>query len=128
MHLKLNQISAAKALTYDRSKVLPGIVHLGVGAFHRAHMAAYIDEILKFDQSWGIIGASLRQSTVRDALAAQDFLYTHLMKGPDGNKARVIGSLLNVLDASAQRHQLLEALANPQTRIVSLTVTRRLFT
>src|SRR5512132_3319608 len=68
--------SKAVRLPYDRSRVSPGIVHLGVGAFHRAHVAVYVDEVLKSDPSWGIIGASLQRPDTRNALAPQDFLYT----------------------------------------------------
>ena len=69
--------SAAARLPYDPALVDIGIVHLGVGAFHRAHMADYTDAVLrKGDLRWGIMGASLRAPDTRDALAPQDFLYT----------------------------------------------------
>src|ERR1041384_4558034 len=62
---------------YDRSRVTPGIVHLGIGAFHRAHQAVVIDDLLAGGATdWGIVGASLRSSETRDALAPQDCLYT----------------------------------------------------
>ena len=61
---------------YDRSALATGIVHLGIGAFHRAHMAAYTDAVLADgDRRWGILGASLRSPDTRDALAPQDGLY-----------------------------------------------------
>jgi fructuronate reductase len=110
---------------YDRSSVTPGIVHLGIGAFHRAHMAAYVDSLLKDNPSWGIIGASLRRPDTRDALAPQDFLYTLAIRDASGTKCRLIGSILDVLDASTQRAQLIETMANPAIRIVSLTVTEK---
>src|SRR6185312_15187250 len=63
--------------TYDRSQVKPGIVHLGIGAFHRAHQAVVIDDLLASGSTdWGIIGASLRSPETRDALVPQDGLYT----------------------------------------------------
>ena len=62
---------------YDRARITPGIVHLGVGAFHRAHQAAYVDDCLAAGETgWGIVGVSLRSADTRDALAPQDGLYT----------------------------------------------------
>ena len=100
-------------------------MHLGVGAFHRAHIAAYIDAILKIAPSWGIIGASLRRPDTREALAPQDFLYTLVERSGAGMDIRVIGSLLEVLDAATQRPALIAAMTDPQIRIVSLTVTEK---
>jgi fructuronate reductase len=116
---------AAVRLPYDRARIAPGMVHLGVGAFHRAHIAAYVDDVLPHDPSWGIIGASLRQSATRDALAPQDFLYTLVVQSGSGPRTRVIGSVLNVLDAATQRRNLIEAMIDPRIRIVSLTVTEK---
>jgi fructuronate reductase len=112
-------------MPYDRSRVTPAIVHLGVGAFHRAHMAPYLDEVLREQPSWGIIGASLRRSATRDALAPQDFLYTLMVRSGAGTAACIVGSLLEVLDATTQRQELMTALVDPRTRIVSLTVTEK---
>ncbi|HWA48723.1 MAG TPA: mannitol dehydrogenase family protein [Dongiaceae bacterium] len=123
--MRLNPDSAAARLPYDRTKVTPGIVHLGVGAFHRAHVAAYVDSILHLDPSWGIIGASLRRSDTRDALAPQDFLYSLVERSGAGTSVRVIGSVLDVMDATTQRAALIAAMADPRIRIVSLTVTEK---
>lgn len=112
-------------MDYDRSMVTPGIVHLGIGAFHRAHMAAYVDSLLANNPSWGIIGASLRRPDTRDALQPQDFLYTLAIRDASGTKPRIIGSILDVLDANTQRAQLIETMADPAIRIVSLTVTEK---
>jgi fructuronate reductase len=101
------------------------MVHLGVGAFHRAHVAAYVDQVLRQDPSWGIIGASLRQSATRDALAPQDFLYTLAVQSGAGLETRVIGSILQVLDAATERGNLIAAMTDPRIRIVSLTVTEK---
>ncbi|HEX7108778.1 MAG TPA: mannitol dehydrogenase family protein [Aestuariivirga sp.] len=117
--------TAAHLLPYDRTRVTPGMVHLGIGAFHRAHVAEYIDNILKKDPAWGIVGASLRRPDTRKALEPQDFLYTLAVRSGEGTKTRVIGSLLDVLDASTQRIKLIEAMADPRIRIVSLTVTEK---
>ena len=110
---------------YDRGVITPGIVHLGIGAFHRAHMAAYVDALLAENPGWGIIGGSLRRPDTRDALAPQDFLYTLAIRDASGTSCRVIGSILDVLDAATQRAQLIEIMASPAIRIVSLTVTEK---
>lgn len=123
--MRLNMTTLKTPLAYDRSAVTPGIVHLGIGAFHRAHMAVYVDDTLATDPSWGIIGASLRRPDTRDAMAPQDFLYTVAVRDASGTKARVIGSILDVLDANTQRAELIVALADPRIRIVSLTVTEK---
>lgn len=88
-------------------------------------MAAYVDDVLLTDPSWGIIGASLRRSNTRRALAPQDFLYTLVVRSGSGTTTRVIGSLLDVLDAATQRADLLAVMADPRIRIVSLTVTEK---
>ena len=110
---------------YDRGVVTPGIVHLGIGAFHRAHMAAYVDSLLAAEPDWGIIGASLRRPDTRDALAPQDFLYTLAVRDAAGTRCRIIGSLLDVIDANEDREALLTLMADAATRIVSLTVTEK---
>jgi fructuronate reductase len=110
---------------YDRASVTPGIVHLGIGAFHRAHMAVYVDDLLKDNPSWGIVGASLRRPDTKQALEPQDGLYTVAVRDASGTRARVIGSILDVLDANTQRNQLLDLMASPAIRIVSLTVTEK---
>ena len=112
-------------MDYDRSTVTPGIVHLGIGAFHRAHMAAYVDSLLARTPDWGIIGASLRRPDTREALEPQDFLYTLAVRDASGTKPRIIGSILDVLDANTQRAELIETMASPAIRIVSLTVTEK---
>ena len=77
---RLGELSAAVAVpAYDRSAITPGIVHLGVGGFHRAHQARYVDDLLASGvRDWGIVGVGLMPQDVRmrDALAAQDHLYT----------------------------------------------------
>jgi fructuronate reductase len=88
-------------------------------------MAAYVDDVLRTDPSWGIIGASLQRSNTRRALAPQDFLYTLVVRSGSGTTTRVIGSLLDVLDAATQRADLLAVMADSRIRIVSLTVTEK---
>src|ERR1700751_2211440 len=82
---------------YDRSQIKPGIVHLGIGVFHRAHQAVVIDDLLASGGTgWGIIGASLRSPETRDALLPQDGLYTVAVRSGAGTDHRVIGSVLDV--------------------------------
>lgn len=122
---RLDTKTAAGHLPYDRSRVTPGIVHLGVGAFCRAHLAVYVDDLLRHDPTWGIVGASLRKPDTRDALAPQDFLYTVIVRSGAGSAPRVIGSLLDVLDAATQRSDLISAMTDPRVRIVTLTITEK---
>jgi fructuronate reductase len=110
---------------YDRARVSPGIVHLGIGAFHRAHQAVVIDSVLEREPSWGIVGASLRRPDTSEALNPQDGLYTVLIKDGERREARVIGSVLRVIDAPQNRDALLAQMADPATRVVSLTVTEK---
>jgi len=110
---------------YDRSAVAPGILHLGIGAFHRAHQAVYTDEILSADPTWGIVGASLRSEETRNALRPQDYLYTLATRSGEGERLRVIGSVKDVIVAEKERPGLLAATGDPRIRIVSLTVTEK---
>ncbi|MCG7363612.1 mannitol dehydrogenase family protein [Roseomonas sp. ACRSG] len=113
---------------YDRAAQGIGIVHLGLGAFHRAHQAVYTEERLEAGESgWGICGLSLRSPAVRDALAPQDGLYTVLTRGPGGDEARIIGSVLEALTVPEQPDLALARLADPATRIIGLTVTEKAY-
>ena len=115
--------------TYDRSGATPGIVHFGVGAFHRAHQAMYLDRLLATDASareWGICGVGVRtaDAAMRDALGPQDGLFTLTLKHPDGAvETSVIGSIVEYLYAPDDPEKVIERLSDPATRIVSLTVT-----
>ncbi len=112
---------------YDRRTVTPGIVHIGVGGFHRAHEAVYLDDLMALGagRKWGICGVGVRpaDAAMRDALVPQDCLYTVVTRSAEGDAARVIGSLKRFLFAPEQTEAVLEALAAPETRIVSLTIT-----
>jgi mannitol 2-dehydrogenase len=114
--------------TYDRSRVRPGIVHLGVGGFHRSHQAMYIDRLLEQGkaQEWGICGVGVLPSDRRmaEVMAAQDCLYTLVVKHVDGSMdARVVGSIIEYLLAPDDPEAVVEKMAAETTRIVSLTVT-----
>jgi len=111
---------------YDRSQVKPGIVHLGIGAFHRAHQAVVIDDLLASGGTdWGIIGASLRSPETRDALVPQDGLYTVAVRSGAGTDHRVIGSVLDIEVGAENPERLIARMADPAIRIVSLTVTEK---
>ncbi len=123
----LNTLPAAvRRPAYDRSRLQPGIVHLGLGAFARAHLCEFTDDALETAfGAWGIIGASLQRPDQRDRLAPQNGLYTVLKRAPAGPELRVIGSVLDVLVAPEDPQALLARLAAPETKIVSLTVTEK---
>ena len=110
---------------YDRSAVTTGIVHLGVGAFHRAHQAVYTDDVLARDPSWGIVAASLRSPDTYDALDPQDGLYTLSVRSREGEGLRIVGAIRRVIVAPRAVDDLLDAMADPRTRIVTLTVTEK---
>ena len=111
---------------YDRGAVTPGIVHLGIGAFFRAHGAAVIDDCLGAgDSAWGIVAASLRSPATRAALAPQDGLYTLALRDTGGERLRVIGAVSEVLVAPQALRRLLATLADPRIKIVTLTVTEK---
>ncbi len=113
---------------YDRTSIKAGIVHLGIGAFHRAHQAVYVDECLAAGETgWGIIGASLQSTSTRDALGPQDGLYTLAQRGNDSEILRVIGSVLSVMVAPQDPDALLDALSDPAIRIVTLTITEKAY-
>jgi fructuronate reductase len=114
--------------SYDRGRVVPGIVHLGVGAFHRAHQAAYVDDCLAAGETdWGIVGVSLRSADTRDALTPQGGLYTLAIRSSGEEKLRVIGSIGAMLVAPEDPSAVLAALTDPRTRIVTLTITEKAY-
>lgn len=111
---------------YDRAAVVTGIVHLGAGAFHRAHQAVYTEAVLADgDSRWGILGASLRSPDLRDALMPQDGLYTVAVREGDREHLQVVGGIGRVLLAPEDPGRLLAAMAAPEVAIVSLTVTEK---
>lgn len=112
---------------YDRRALRPGIVHIGVGGFHRAHQAVYLDDLLHRpgNEMFGICGAGLlpHDAHMRDVLRSQDYLYTVVTRDATGDHARVIGSIIDFILAPDRPRALIEKLASAETRIVSLTVT-----
>lgn len=103
-----------------------GIVHLGLGAFFRAHGAIYVEEAMAASGGdWGILGVSLRSPAIRDALSPQGGIYTALELAPDGPRARVVTAVRDVLVAPEDPAAVLDAMAAPGVRIVTLTVTEK---
>ena len=112
---------------YDRSKLTPGIVHIGLGNFHRAHMAVYLDDLFAkgLAQDWAILGAGVRagDARMREALLAQDCLSTVIELDPSGHRARRIGAMIGFVEVQPDNAALIAAMSDPAIRIVSLTVT-----
>src|SRR5436305_9994138 len=114
--------------SYHRDEIGIGIVHFGVGGFHRAHQAMYVDRLLETGRAsqWGICGVGVLPGDrkMADVMAAQDGLYTLLSENPDGtHDARVIGSIADYRYAPDDPEAVVELLAAPSTRIISLTIT-----
>ena len=109
---------AALRPAYDPARHGHGIVHLGIGAFHRAHQADYTDAALgAAGGDWRIVGASLRSLEPADALNPQNGLYTLIERGASGVRARLIGSIERVIAASRAPEDLMTTLADRRTRI-----------
>ncbi len=113
---------------YDRTRVSVGIVHFGVGGFHRAHQAMYLDRLMEQGSAldWGICGVGVMpfDLKMREAMDSQDCLYTLVLKDPAGGwEPKVIGSIVQYLYAPDDPEAVIEKMADPATRIVSLTVT-----
>jgi mannitol 2-dehydrogenase len=111
--------------TYERSRLLPRILHLGVGAFHRAHLALYAHELAEDGSNWGIRGLGLLPGDLlmRDALAPQDFLYTLVERGSDEPRLQVVGSIVDFVVAVDDPGTSAAQIADPGIEILSLTIT-----
>jgi len=111
---------------YDRDALRRSIVHIGVGGFHRAHLATYVDELCRAGNTdWAIVGAGVTagDSRIADALADQDHLYTLLSRGADKTDVSVIGSIVEFVLAARDATELIELIADDEVQIVSLTIT-----
>jgi fructuronate reductase len=109
---------------YDPARTRIGIVHFGPGAFHRAHQAVYVDDLLGTQPDWAICGVSLHSNEVREALRPQDNLYALALLG-ESSSLRVIGSIRELLCAPEQQSAVLARLADPAVRLVTLTITEK---
>lgn len=122
----LSSITSAALPSYGRDQISAGILHFGVGNFHRAHMAVYLHELFNegLDHDWGIIGAGVMPSDqkMRDTLKAQDFLTTVVEQDTSRSAATITGPMTDILTAP-DFDRIIEALADPKIRIVSMTIT-----
>ena len=114
--------------TYDRAKLTTGIVHFGVGGFHRAHEAMYLDRLMNdgeaLDSAITGVGVLPHDKRIVDTLNAQDGLYTLVLKHPDGTREpRVIGSIQKMLFAPDDPDAVIDLMVSPEVKIVSLTIT-----
>jgi mannitol 2-dehydrogenase len=116
-----------KRPTYDRSTLTPGIIHIGLGNFHRAHQSWYLHRLMEMGlaKDWGIIGAGVRafDEVQRQKMAAQDYLTTLIELDPSGKSAEVVGSMIDYIPVEEGNQPLIQRMASPDIRIVSLTVT-----
>ena len=116
-----------KRPNYDRAALKPGIVHIGLGNFHRAHQAWYLHRLMQTGEAhdWAIIGAGVRpyDSAMRDKLLSQDCLTTLIELDPSGRSAEVTGGMIDYLPIDPDNASLIEKMADPAIRIVALTVT-----
>ncbi|MCC1494294.1 mannitol dehydrogenase family protein [Cognatishimia sp. F0-27] len=113
--------------TYDRAALKPGIVHIGLGNFHRAHQAWYLHRLMQqgLAHDWAIIGAGVRagDAMMRDRLLAQDCLTTLIELDPKGMSVEVAGAMIDFLPVEPDNAALIACISDPTIRIVSLTVT-----
>lgn len=112
--------------TYERSSLRRSIVHFGVGGFHRAHLATYVDELARAGHDgWSIVGVGVLASDARmaEVLETQDHLYTLVSRGADGTTAQIIGSIVDFVMAVDDQAPLIDRIAHDDTQIVSMTIT-----
>jgi len=111
--------------TYDRAALRRGVVHMGVGSFHRSHQSVYFDELARrgLGDRWALTGVGLHRREMKEAFDAQDGLYTVVSRGDDGDEARVVGIMTRYLFAPEEEKAVVSALADEATRLVTLTIT-----
>lgn len=123
--LSTSQLTTAQP-SYNRQTLKTGIVHLGVGAFHRAHQAWYTDKLLNYSGGdWGIVGVSLRSANVQTQLKPQDGLYTVVERSDGSQTLRIVGALQQVLVAAENPTAVVDVLAQSNTRVITLTITEK---
>ncbi|MFC1518588.1 mannitol dehydrogenase family protein [Pseudomonadota bacterium] len=111
---------------YDYQNSSIGIVHIGIGAFHRAHQAVFTDDLLaKGYDKWKITAVSLRSANIRNSMAPQDNLYSVVSRDTHGDKVRIIGAIEQVLVAPENPQEVIDAIASPSTKVVTITVTEK---
>ena len=121
----LRRLPAAVSVPgYDRSALVPAVVHIGVGGFHRAHQAVYLDDLARSGETgWGLVGVGLHRPQMGEVLGAQDGLYLVVERSAEADRARVVGAMTRYVFAPADPEALLRVLADPRTRLVTLTIT-----
>ena len=120
-----NNSGAIDGVLYDRNTIQPSVVHFGVGNFHRCHQAVYMDRLLRRGSNeWGIIGVSMRSTSVRDALKPQDFLYTEVTLGGQP-RFRIIGSILDILVGPEDPSAVVNLVGETSTKLVTTTITEK---
>jgi fructuronate reductase len=113
---------------YQRAGLVPGVVHLGLGAFHRAHQALVFDSLLAAgDMRWGLCSVGMRNAVLADDLKAQDGLYAVQIASRAGSAWRVGGAIVQTCVAARDRGEVVQAIARPQTRWLTLTVTEKAY-
>ncbi|MBZ9761904.1 mannitol dehydrogenase family protein [Mesorhizobium sp. CA8] len=118
--------SEVRKPAYDRAALKPGIAHIGVGAFHRCHQAEYTDDLLAKDfDRWGLVGINIRPPLLAGTLGRQSGLYTRLIRQNDEVEARVIGSIVRVVDSQDSAAPALDVLASADIQMVTMTVTEK---
>ncbi|WP_062013712.1 mannitol dehydrogenase family protein [Aureimonas sp. AU4] len=118
--------SSVRRPGFDRARLEAGMAHIGVGAFHRAHQGDFTDDMLEQRlERWGVVGINIRSPRIEPALAPQDGLYTRLLRHGETSEARVIGSLLRVVDAVEAPGAALDVLASDAVEVVTVTVTEK---
>ena len=123
---RLRGRSALVLPEYGRAGLIPSVVHLGLGAFHRAHQAMVFDRLLTAgDARWAVHGVAMRNPQLADSLAAQDGLYAVQIASSAGLTWQVPGALVRTSVAARERDQVLAAIAAPTTRWITLTVTEK---
>jgi mannitol-1-phosphate/altronate dehydrogenase len=109
---------------YRRDRIRPGVVHLGLGGFHRAHQAVYFDDLAHGGHTdWGIVGVGIRRPEVVDALTAQDNMFTVVERAAGGSRARVLGSVVRSFLLARDPEAVLQSLMSAETKLVTLTIT-----
>src|SRR3954447_13713001 len=121
LHLHAERV---RVPTYARSALVPAVVHFSVGGFHRAHQLVYFDDLAeRGNTDWGVVGVGLHSPTMRNALRPQDHLYTVVERSSAGERARVVGSMIDYHFAPDAPDTVLTVLADERTRLVTMTVT-----
>src|ERR1700722_4484503 len=111
---------------YDRRRVRAGVLHLGLGAFHRAHQAFVFDRLLAAGHlDWGVVGVGIHTGAVRDEMAPQDGLYSLLEREGEARSLRVCGAITGVLVAAESPERVIAAIADPAVRLGTLTLTEK---